>query len=61
MSKLTIRYMDRQKDVINVTGYDIAVSPHFLKIRKKEDEILYIPLCVIKNLTIEGYKIIKGE
>lgn len=61
MSKLIINYMDRQKDTIDVTGYDIAVSPHFLKIRKKGDEILHIPLCVIKNFTIEGYKAIKGE
>lgn len=61
MSKLTICYMDRQIDTIDITGYDIAVSPHFLKIRKKENEILHIPLCVIKSFTIEGYKVIKGE
>ena len=61
MSKLIIYYMDRQKDTIDVTGYDIAVSPHFLKIRKKEDEILHIPLCVTKSFTIKGHKVIKGE
>lgn len=53
--------MDRQIDTIDVTGYDIAVSPHFLKIKIKEDEVKYIPLCVIKHFTISGYKTIKGE
>ena len=61
MSKLIVNYMDKQKETIDVTGYDIAVSPHFLKIRKREDAILHIPLCVIKNFTIEGHKAIKGE
>lgn len=61
MSKLTIHYMDRQKTIIDVTGYDIAVSPHFLKIKIEEDKVKYVPLCVIKHFTIDGYKTIKGE
>ena len=55
MSKLIIEYLNNQTIKQDVTGFDISVTNDFIQIKKAEDRMSYIPLCNIKQLTIEGH------
>lgn len=61
MSKLIINFLNRQTEKYNTTGYDLKVTNSFITWGHDTGRV-YIPLCNIKDVKIEGYlKIIKEE
>lgn len=61
MSKLIINFLNGQIEKYDTTGYDLKVTNSFIT-WGYDTKRVYIPLCNIKDIEIEGYlKKIKEE
>lgn len=61
MSKINIKYMDNSMNTRDITASTIEIKQNTMKIVVAEHNIHYIPLCNIKEFSIDGYNKIKGE
>lgn len=52
MSKLTITYLNNSVNTYDVTGITVNVMEKLISIEKQSK--IYIPLCNIKSIKIEG-------
>lgn len=61
MSKMHIKYMDNSMNTRDVTALTIEIKQNTIKIIIAENNIHYIPLCNVKEFSINGHNKIKGE